>query len=292
MGFSVYLRKAVEHGKVIFPGNPGIYGFVQHCSEHKFGQKLKCLECLRKSKSAHSFSAQYFNDPVDAESVEFKTEWIRRYQLNGEEVNKLNNLRGILSIDPAVRLKETNDYTGLVVTKITPDKLIYVVEAQQRKISPKELIDEVFNMVALYHVGRVLIETTAAQILFLDLFKNEMVKRNKFFTIEEVKSSTQETKAMRIRGLIPFYANGMILHRPGLTVLEDQLLQFPRNTNDDVLDALSHQVQYWKALPTGSPIVNKAPYGSMNWWKKYHSPDSKSRFEKLFSEFIKDKPNG
>jgi len=287
VGFAVYLRKAVEGGQVIFPGDPKVYGFVQHCSEHKFGDKLKCLECLRKSKSAHSFSAQYFNDPVDSDSVEFKTEWIRRYQMTGDEVQQLAAIRGVLSIDPAVRLKETNDFTGIVVTKITPDKLIYVVEAQQRKLSPKELIDEVFKMVDIYKVSKVLIETTAAQILFLDLFKGEMVKRNKFFTVEEVKSSTNETKAMRIRGLIPFYANGMILHKPGLTALEDQLLQFPRNTHDDVVDALAHQVSHWKALPAGKPVVNNAPYGSMNWWKKQTGNKSQDKFERLFSDFMK-----
>lgn len=201
----------------------------------------------------------------------------------------MNNTKGILSIDPAVRLKETNDYTGLVVTKITPNKLIYVIEAQQRKLSPKELIDETFRFVDMYQVGKVLIETTAAQILFLDLFKQEMVKRNKFFTVEEVKSSTKETKAVRIRGLIPYYANGMILHKPGLTVLEDQLLQFPRNTNDDVLDALSHQVSWWKAMPQGSPIIETAPYGSLNWWKRQTGSDHNDRFHSLFKDFIQHK---
>lgn len=286
MSFAVYLRKAVENGKVIFPGDPKVYGFVQYCTEHQPGQKLKCLECLRKAKSAHSFSAQYFNDPVDSESVEFKTSWIHRYSLTGDVQNRLSTVRGILSIDPAVRLKETNDYTGLVVTKISSDKIVYVIEAQQRKLSPKELIDEVFKMVDMYQIGKVLIETTAAQILFLDLFKNEMVKRNKFFTVEEVKSSTKETKAMRIRGLIPYYANGMVLHKPGLTVLEDQLLQFPRNTNDDVLDALSHQVEHWKSLPKGIPVKDMAPHGSLNWWKKQTGSKNTDRIQQLFGDFL------
>lgn len=286
MSFAVYLRKAVENGKVIFPGDPKVYGFVQYCTEHKHGDKLKCLECLRKSKSAHSFSAQYFNDPVDSESVEFKTHWIQRYNLTGDVQAKLSTVKSILSLDPAVRLKETNDYTGIVVTKITHDKMIYVLDAQQRKVSPKELIDEVFKMVDMYNVGKVLIETTAAQILFLDLFKNEMVKRNKFFAIEEVKTSTRETKAVRIRGLIPYYANGMILHKPGLTVLEDQLLQFPRNTNDDVLDALSHQVPYWKSIPQAAAYKDSAPHGSLNWWKKQTKSDVSDRFKHLFGDFI------
>lgn len=284
MGFSVYLRQAVENGAVIFPGDPRNYGFCQTCDEHRNGEKLKCLACLRTSKSAHSFSAQYFNDPVDSEAVEIKTQWIRRYDFNDETRNLLSRLSGILSIDPAVRLKETNDYTGMTVTKVSPNRTIYVVEAVQKRLNANDLINEAFRLVELYNVRRVLLETTSAQILFLELFKKEMVKRNKFFTIEEVTSSTKETKAMRIRGLIPYYANGMILHKPGLTDLEDQLLQFPRNTHDDILDSLSQQVPFWKAMPAGQVIENTAPYGSLNWWKKQRPKTLQDRFERLFGD--------
>lgn len=286
MGFGVYLRKAVENGKVIFPGDPNSYGFCQVCLEHSLGQKLKCLECLRKSKSAHSFSAQYFNDPVDSEAVEIKTEWIRKYPFTDENIKLLRDVKGILSIDPAVRLKETNDYTGIVVTKVTQDRFIYIVEAIQKRMSPADLINEVFRLVDSYNVGKVLLETTSAQILFLDLFKQEMIKRNKFFVIDEVRSSTKETKAVRIRGLIPFYANGMVLHKPGLTDLEDQLLQFPRNTHDDIIDALSHQVPYWKAQPGKSTPPTLAPHGSLNWWKKQTTNSHSERVRKLFGDLI------
>ena len=143
-----------------------------------------------------------------------------------------------------------------------------------------------FRLVDMYRVRKVLIETTAAQVLFLDLFRQEMVKRNKFFTIEEVKTTTKETKAMKIRGLVPYYANGMILHKPGLTVLEDQLLQFPRNTHDDVLDALSQQIGQWKSHPAAARQEDMAPHGSLNWWKKQQQAPQ-DRMHKLFGDFIK-----
>lgn len=286
MGFAVYLRKAVENGHVIFPGDPKVYGFCRTCEEHTFGQKLKCLQCLRSSKSAHSFSAQYFNDPVDSEAVEIKTAWIRKFQWSDELTRTLHNAKGILSIDPAFTLKETNDYVGLAVTKVAPDKHVYVLEAEQRRLSPNDLIKEVFRMIPIYNIGKVLLETNAAQIIFMDLFKQEMIKRNQYFSIEEVHSSTKETKAMRIRGLIPYYANGMILHKPGLLDLEDQLLQFPRNTHDDIIDALSHQIPYWKAMPEGKTYVNPAPYGSLNWWKKQTSSDPQDRVKQLFKDLM------
>lgn len=285
MGFAVYLRQAVENGEVIFPGNPKVYGFCKTCDEHKYGDKLKCLQCLRGSKSAHSYSAQYFNDPVDAGAVEFKTPWLRRFDYTDELVKALMQVKGVLSIDPAVSLRDASDYTGIVVTKTLPNRQIYILEAIQKKVSPQELIEEVFKLQSVYNIGKLLLETASAQILFLDLFKQEMRKRNKFFVIDEVKGNNKETKAMRIRGLIPYYANGMIVHKNGLNDLEDQLLQFPRNTHDDIIDALSQQVPYWKSSPQPVDVVDSSPYGSLNWWKKQNK-SPQDRITNLFKDFI------
>lgn len=286
MGFAVYLRQAVEAGKVIFPGNPKVYGFCQTCDEHKYGDKLKCLQCLRGSKSAHSYSAQYFNDPVDSDAVEIKTQWIRKFDYTDELVRELMKVKGVLSIDPAVSLRDSNDYTGIVVTKTLSNKQVFVLEAIQKRLSPADLINEVFKLQTTYNIGKLLLETTAAQILFVDLFKQEMQKRGKFFVIDEIKGNNKETKAMRIRGLIPYYANGMILHKQGLNDLEDQLLQFPRNTHDDIIDALSQQVPYWKAGSQAIEAKDSSPYGSLNWWKKqYKTPQDK--VSNLFKDFMK-----
>lgn len=286
-GMQVYLRQAIENSRIIFPGVKGVYGFVESCKDHKIGDKAKCLQCLRAKKSPHSFRAQYFNDPIAAEVIEFKPEWVRKFEYSDELVQKLARTKGILSIDPATRLKETNDYTGICVTKIPDDKMIYVLEAIRRRMSPEQLIAETFRLVEVYNVQRVLIETTSAQILFLSLFREEMIRRKKFFTIEEVKQSTKETKAMRIRGMIPHYANGRVLHRSGLDHLEDELIQFPRNTHDDLIDALSHQREFWRGVPLSS--VQKrddAPYGSLNWWKK-PSRSNDDKIKKLFGDLLR-----
>lgn len=276
-----FIRSAVDgEGKVVFPN------MVCRDRTDILWENKICLEAQFEILGPYEYSCQFLNNPVSEDSIEFKTSWVQKYAVDGPEALRLVGIRGILSIDPAVRLKETNDYTGLVVTKVTPERRIYILEAQQRKLSPKELIDEVFKLVEMYNIGKVLIETTAAQILFLDLFRDEMIKRNKFFAVEEVKSSTKETKVVRIRALIPYYANGMIFHRPGLTILEEQLIQFPRNTNDDVIDALSHQVSYWKATPGKTIVKETAPYGSLNWWKKQRGESSGERFKSLFKDFI------
>jgi len=285
MSFDVFIKQAVEKGKIIFPGKKDTYGFCQTCEEHQHGEKLKCLQCLRGSKSAHSFSAQYFNDPVDADSVEFKSEWNRTFEFDAHTIKVLEKTRGLLSIDPAVTLKQTNDEVGMVVTKVPNDGLIYVLEANGKHMSPMDLINETFRLLDIYNIYKVLIETTSAQILFVSLFKQEMIKRKKFFTIEEVRSSTRETKPARIRGLIPYYSNGRILHRKGLNKLEDQLLQFPRNVHDDVIDALAHQVKYWQKMEGKVKLQGKAPMWSLDWWKKQERPVD-NEMERLFGDII------
>lgn len=286
MAFAVYLRQAIEQGRVIFPGDKKIYGFCATCAEHKYGDKLKCLQCLRASKSAHSYSAQYFNDPVDSDAVEIKSAWIRKFEYTPELTNILTHTPGILSIDPAFTLNTQNDYIGMVITKVTPDKFIYVLEAFQRRMSPEDLIKEVFRLRPIYGIKKVLLETNAAQNTLLIPFKNEMAKRNDFFVIDEVKSSNRESKPAKIRGLIPYYANGMIVHKPGLNDLEDQLMQFPRNTHDDIIDALAQQIPFWKAGAFSKEAINPSPYGSLNWWKKQHK-SPQDRVSDLFKDFTR-----
>ena len=50
-------------------------------------------------------------------------------------------------------------------------------------------------------------------------------------------------KETRIRGLIPKYSNGFIIHLEGRTEsLENELLRFPLAINDDQSDALAYQL--------------------------------------------------
>lgn len=313
MSLSVYIRKAAENGKVVFPGQ-----YCLNCSDHTVdgdlvsgrelmcaqchcmkpvrgsqvelatckSHKVKCLECLRKSKSAHSFSSQYMNDPIDSDSVEFKSEWLQHFKYDADITNLLLSSAGIMSIDPAVGMSTVNDYTGIVITKVLPGNIVYVLEALQKRLSPPQLIDEVFKLRKAYNITKVLLETTSSQLVFMSAFKQEMVKRHEFFTIDEVGRSTKETKAMRIRGLIPFYSNGLVKHRTGLTDLEYQMIQFPRNTHDDIIDALAHQVPYWKGGHEKHHVKNKAPYGSLNWWKKQTGNKKSDRWNNLFGDLI------
>lgn len=267
--YAVYLRKAIEGGKPVFPE-----AFVltdaelQEAKNRSSTVKLESLEYLKKDNGPWRWAGQYQNDPVDQDSVEFKTAWFHPIVFNEGLTNNLASARTILSLDPAFRLKQHNDFSGLVLSKTTKDNNVYLLEAKQIKVNPALLIDEVFRLYDIYKFSTLIVETAQAQLLMLDLLRDAMKKRNVFFMTEEVSPGSTDNKTARIRGLIPHYAAGRIHHVEGLIDLEAQLTEFPRNNHDDIIDALAWQIPFWKVPGSESVSVKKEVVGDWNWWKK------------------------
>ncbi len=213
------------------------------------------------------YAGQYLNDPVDDDIIEFKREWITRFDRTPDLAAKLRKGSVTISVDPAFRLKQTNDFSGIVVSNRTEDGLVYLLEAKQIKVNPSALVEEICRLADIYRPRKVLVESVAAQLLLLNLLQNKMRETGKFFVLEEVKPNTTETKAMRIRGLIRYYANGQILHAPGLADLESQLLEFPRGIHDDIIDALAYLQYDWKSFAPKKERKEEGAY-TWDWWSK------------------------
>ena len=285
MSYDVYLRKAVENGKTIFKDI--VLTDDEKVISIKNGKEVESIETLKRVMSPLFFSGQIMNDPVSDDLIEFKRDWISKFERTPELMKMLQESPKVLSIDPAFRLNQTNDFSGLVVVARGKDGFIYVLEAKQLKVNPSQLIEEVFRLVDTYKPAKVLVETVSAQIMLLDLLRNKMRDTGKYFTIEETKTNTNETKTMRIRGLIPFYANGQILHANGLFDLEGQLLEFPRGTHDDIIDALASHQHDWKIVKNETKIA-KQDYGTWNWWLKQKPMGTRGTgdMKKLFGDLI------
>lgn len=284
-GFDVYIRKVVENGKPIFP-EAFVLTEAERLAimEKNPRAKIESIERLKKTNRA-KFYGQYLNDPLDDESIEFKRSFFRQFDPTPELAHTLGQVPALISIDPAFRERQYNDFTGIAVTKTTPDNNVYVLEAKGIKTSPKGLVDEIFQLVKLYGGPgcKVLVETVTSQVMLMDLLTDEMRKRNEFFLIEEVKPESNEIKGMRIRGLLPSYANGRIFHAPHLVELEEQLVAFPKNDHDDIIDALSYQVRFWKP-PYELIPQNNGPEGTFKWWTKKVATNPMV-IGKLFNDF-------
>lgn len=281
--FHAYIRAVVERGDLIFPED---FCVTKRTPED---ENKKALDEIEASLGPYLWAGNYYNNPVSDELVEFRDEWMLRFNYTDEGVqDELAESFTVMSIDPATKDKQTNDPTGWVISKVAPSGFVRVVLAQARKVRPNEMIDETFRLVGIYNPDVVLVETVSANILWIDLFNQRMKKDKVYFRLEEYDPGTKETKPAKIRKLIPYYARGQMLHAPGLTELERQLREFPRNAKDDLIDALQAQIPYFtgKTLKTEKPVEKY----TAEWWDKLrrlNRPNVGTAEQKLFDDYRK-----
>lgn len=285
--FDCYIRVVEEKGKLIFPED---FCRTRELEDGTIIEDKKALDEIAAELGPYLYAGNYYNNPVSDDLVEFKDEWFQVYDFK-LVADKLRNAKCIMSIDPATKDKETNDPTGIVITKIDTDGGVHVVHTSAKRLKPHKVVDEVFDLVAIYDPDVVLIETVSAQILWIDLFNFEMKHRDIHFKLEEYDPGTKESKPIKIRKLIPFYARGQMFHKSGSIELEKQLREFPRNKEDDLIDALQAQVSHWKGTVTHKKRT--LIRGSVEWWdelRKGNRGGSGTAEEKLFEEYRPRKP--
>lgn len=282
--FDFYIRAVEEKDRLIFPED---FCFSRIAPEDT---DKKALDEIEATLGPYLYSGNYYNNPVADDLIEFKEQWFRTFDF--EQVKeKLKTAKCIISVDPATKNKEANDPTGIIISKVDLDGIVYILEARAKRLLPNELLEEIFSLVEIYSPDVVTFEVVSAEILWEDLFLQEMNRRGVRFRFEKHEPGTKETKPAKIRKLIPYYARGQIYHAPGLTELERQLREFPRNGHDDLMDAEQAQITYWKG--TVVTQAKKLEKYSQEWWKKLRelnpSGAHQSSYQKLFEDF-EDRP--
>lgn len=224
--FNKKTYKAISDGKALWP-------------EH-----LNLLE-LEKIKREYTengygylFYQEYQNDPVSDENRKFKIEKLKHYEEKDLE-NKA--VRCFISIDRAYSADKTADYTGIIINRVDYDNNWYI-RSERFKGTESELIEKIFDLKDYFKPVKIGIEQKAFEYTIKPALKEEMSKRNKFFTVEELKDAGN-SKIRRIEGLLPRYEMGTIHFLRTDTDLIDELIRFPKGANDDLIDALAYQLQ-------------------------------------------------
>jgi phage terminase large subunit-like protein len=207
------------------------------------------LERKRKEIGSEAFAQEFLNDPSDSATQPFRKNFIRWYSqadLYQDQANKVPKVMNrFIMIDPAFSGSKRSHWTAVVVLGVDPDNLWYVLDIFRAHASETELINVVFRMVGENDPQSVGIETVFFQKNLKYSIEQEMLKRNKFFNLVELKSGGIQ-KEMRIRGLVPRWETASILlpdFLPAGKVLADEILQFPKGQSDDILDALAYGTQ-------------------------------------------------
>ncbi len=239
-----------------------------------------------KKKSFYHFSTQYLNNPIDPDNADFKSSQVKFYDPTTPSPSSL-----YLTIDPAVSLGRDADYSALVVAGMFNDRRIRVVDAVHKRLIPSELVEEVFRIVKKWRLHRVGIETFAFQKTLKYDIQRKQRETGLFFSIDELgrrhsgRGEQVLSKEARIRRLQPYFEQGLVEIRADMQDLKDELLSFPRGKHDDLIDALSYQLDYLVPSQTQSFKTTEPVHGSIDWWQKYHMPKPASTlYERFFAD--------
>ena len=200
---------------------------------------LPALEQIKNTVGVYDWSALYQQEPVSSESQEFKQDFWQYRTM--EEVLGLQT-RNSLTIDTAISQKASADNTGFCINFADRENK-WNLKSWKKKLSPLELIDDLFILWDTFRLEVIGIEKT----IYLDVIKpfldEEMRKRNKFLNIVELKHNSVQ-KETRIRALLPRYESHSVFHIKGqCSDLEEEMISFPKGTHDDVLDATAYHTQ-------------------------------------------------
>jgi predicted phage terminase large subunit-like protein len=232
----VYKRAYNDDGSLFFPEK----------LSHEF------LESQKRSQGSYIFSNQYLNEIIPAELQTFKKTWFKYY----ESIPKKRNT--FIFIDPALSEADTADSTGIVVVHTDAQKRWFIEHACRYRITPTKLIDFIFELNRRYQPQSIGIESVAYQKSLLYFLGEEMQRRNTMVPATGIKYSPDKSKQTRILSLVPRFEWGHIFLNQGLTDLELELLQFPRGSHDDLIDALA-SIEYIASYPEDKEELLKKP---------------------------------
>lgn len=218
------------------------------------------IEDKKRQLGSQVFSYEMMNTPIDDSIAEFKREFI---QTIDESELKHISYNTFVTIDTAVSEKDSADYTGVSIIRVSTENKWYVT-CYKLKVNPKDLIEHIFYIWDTYKPSLIGIEKTVYLLAIKPFLDDEMRKRGKFLSIKELDHK-QTQKETRIRALIPRWESKSIVLVGNNDDLLDDIRTFPRGNHDDVLDSLAYgeQIAYKPVLNSGQYTESKPLYSSI-----------------------------
>ncbi len=240
-------RIRVRNIPVVIEGKPAWESKYTMTDEEAQSTGKVSIEEKQRQLGSLVFSYEMMNQPIDESMAEFKRDHI--LTATEDEVRKLQT-NCFITIDSAVSEKESADFTGITINRVSLQNKWYV-KTYRLKVNSKDLIDHMFYLHKEYNPMFIGLEETTFTMAIKPFIEEEMRNRSIFFTITPVKHKGTN-KETRIRGLIPRWESKSVFLVGENPELIDEMRTFPNSQHDDVLDSLSMQLPHAKA-----PLMKK-----------------------------------
>lgn len=235
-----YIRAAVENGKPIF------------------GEEftLEDLAIIRENKKV--WAAQYSNNPLDDDLVEFRAKWLKFYNLapNGDIVIfegqkgkrrvRPFDLDRVILVDPSMGESLSSDESGILVTGTDSRGNIFVLETIRKRLRPPDLIKLLFKLYTKWWPRVISIEKVNFSGTYAYWFKEECQRLKIYPSVYDYIPGSKRSKLARVRGLANFGAAGQMYCLEGHHELREEWERFGAIRSYHLLDALAQGPEVWK----------------------------------------------
>lgn len=222
-----------EDGKPAWPGE----SIWPEAFSYEFLQKRAREITLR------IFMAEYMNMPISGVNPIFRREWIEYY----EEEDLPKFMMKIVTVDPAISIKETSDESAIVVLGVdmspdAPTETIYILDVDHGHWDTNTLVRRIMEMYRRHKAKYVVLETISFQQALVPALQREARDQQYFMEIAEVKPF--KDKVTRAKSVSHLLEQGHVKFRKEQSDLIDQMLAFPKKgMGNDMVDAIVHGLQ-------------------------------------------------
>lgn len=213
-------------------------------NESSWWPEFKPMSILERDRHTRAFAMNMMNRPVNVDAQYWNEHDI--------QIDELVEYRWtVLSVDPAVSTKQSSDYTAFVIVSLGTDGLVYVRHAEQLKLVSTELRARANELIELFAVDLLLIETNQGGMVWAQVF--DQIKC-KYKAIHQT-----EPKPVRAARALDYYRKQKVRHTRHFDQLEQQMHSFPKVAHDDLVDALGAGLHYLLNA-TNAPRIRRRSY--------------------------------
>jgi phage terminase large subunit-like protein len=213
----------------------------------------------------HKFAQEYLNEARDVENAKFMIDRINYYRGNVESRNGFNYMmideaaipvNVYMGVDLAYEANAKSDYQVIVTIGIDSDRNIYLIDYYREHSALYDMPQRIIDIAKKYHpVRRVNVEKVGAQGLIKD-HVNKLAGSDRKLApglSQGVRPPGGIKKEDRLETLLCPIVNGRKLFmKKEHQELIDEMFEFPKGRNDDLLDGL------WYAVTTAKPPRSNA----------------------------------
>jgi predicted phage terminase large subunit-like protein len=203
----------------------------------KSKEDLQALRSLYESKGQlDAYSQEMLNKPIDESNTHFR----RSDFLDLKEEDREKRLTYYITMDLAVTTKTVSDYSVFMVSGVDSDGYVHVRHLIKDRLDSLEIVEVLGELVKQYDPVMVVTEKGTIVNSIMPAILKWMEENDFYFRFELLASSVdklQRSQAIRLRaraGRVKIDKSA-----PWWSDFEEELMQFPRSSHDDQVDAFS-----------------------------------------------------